>query len=74
MIDERHIMNMRLKAVLQTIAFFIVVFVSAMVAHFLPITVVGALAFAGMFYLVYSLFYNRLEFDKKIEDIGTKSK
>lgn len=65
-------MNIKFKAVLQTIAFFIVCFVSATLAHYLPVYVVGGIALAGLFYLVYTLLLSRLEFDKKIEDIASK--
>jgi|LauGreDrversion4_2_1035121.scaffolds.fasta_scaffold128721_4 putative effector of murein hydrolase LrgA (UPF0299 family) len=65
-------MNIKFKAVLQTIAFFAVTFISATLAHYLPVYVVGGIAFAGLFYLVYTLLLSRLEFDKKIEDISIK--
>jgi hypothetical protein len=65
-------MNVKLKAVLQTVAFFAVCFLSATVAHYLPIVVVGALALAGMFYLVYSLLLSRLQWDQKLKDIVNK--
>jgi putative effector of murein hydrolase LrgA (UPF0299 family) len=65
-------MNIKFKAVLQTIAFFAVTFISATLAHYLPVYVVGGIAFAGLFYLVYTLLLSRLEFDKKIDDISIK--
>ena len=67
-------MNIKVKAVLQTIMFFVVVFVSATLAHYLPVYVVGIIACAGLFYLVYTLLLSRLEFDKKVEDIGNRIK
>lgn len=65
-------MNIKLKAVMQTVAFFVVCFLSVTLANFLPIEIVGAIALAGLFYLVYSLFLNRLEFDKKINEMNSK--
>lgn len=65
-------MNLKLKAVLQTVAFFAVVFLSATVAYHLPAVVVGGFAFAGLFYLVYSLLLNRLEWERKLQDIANK--
>lgn len=69
---ERNIMNIKFKAVLQTIAFFVVCFLSVTLANFLPIEIVGAIALAGLFYLVYTLMLSRLEFDKKIDDMNSK--
>lgn len=65
-------MNIKFKAVLQTIAFFIICFATATIAHYLPIYVVGGIACAGLFYLVYTLMLSRLEFDKKIEEVSSK--
>lgn len=65
-------MNIKLKAVLQTIVFFVVVVLSAALANFLPWYVLGGIALAGLFYLVYTLLLSRLEFDKKVEDIAKK--
>jgi hypothetical protein len=65
-------MNIKFKAVLQTIAFFVVCFLSVTLANFLPIEIVGAIALAGLFYLVYTLMLSRLEFDKKIDDMNSK--
>lgn len=65
-------MNIKVKAVLQTIVFFVVCFLGAAIANYLPMYVVGAIAIAGMFYLVYSLMLNRLEYDKKINEMNTK--
>lgn len=65
-------MHIKLKAVLQTIAFFVVCILSASIAHFLPVYVTSVIIFALFFYLVYSLLLNRLEFDKKIQDVKNK--
>jgi hypothetical protein len=65
-------MNIKLKALLQTIGFFIVCILSASLANLLPVYVLGGMLVAGMFYLVYNLLLSRLEFDKKVEDIVSK--
>lgn len=65
-------MNIKVKAGLQTVAFFVVCVLTAFVANFVPTYILGGMALAGMFYLVYTLLLNRLEMDKKISEIKMK--